>query len=64
MGQFFFGAKVVDGRPAYPHHHEKFDFHEPALAMAARIFAGIFVEAQKQNCKKAKRLCAEHNLRL
>ncbi|EMR07785.1 N-acyl-L-amino acid amidohydrolase [Bhargavaea cecembensis DSE10] len=46
---FFVGAKVEDGRIAYPHHHEKFDFHEPALAMAARTFAGIFIEAQKQN---------------
>ncbi|MFC0230470.1 M20 family metallopeptidase [Bhargavaea ullalensis] len=43
---FFVGAMAPGADKAYPHHHERFDFHEPALAMAATTFAAIFFEAQ------------------
>ncbi|SIT70571.1 M20 metallopeptidase family protein [Edaphobacillus lindanitolerans] len=45
---FFIGAKAPGEEHAYPHHHERFDFHEPALAMAATAFAAVFFETQNQ----------------
>lgn len=47
-GAFFFvGAKPVDTDKPFPHHHEKFDFHEPAMAMTAKVFAAAYLESQK-----------------
>ena len=40
---FFVGAKVQDTKKVFPHHHEKFDFHEPAMEMIAKTFAGIML---------------------
>lgn len=45
---FFVGALAPDAEKAYPHHHERFDFYEPALPMAATTFAAIFFEAQEK----------------
>lgn len=46
-GAFFFvGAKPVGVENPFPHHHEKFDFHEPAMAMAAKVFAAAYLESQ------------------
>lgn len=47
-GAFFFvGAKRDDESTIFPHHHEKFDFHEPAMEITAKLFASIFLESQK-----------------
>ena len=47
-GAFFFvGAKLQDESCVFPHHHEQFDFDENAMLMTAKLFAGIFFEAQK-----------------
>lgn len=47
-GAFFFvGAKLDDKSLVFPHHHEKFDFHEPAMEMTAKVFAAIYLESQK-----------------
>ena len=46
-GAFFFvGAKLDDESVVFPHHHEKFDFHEPAMETTAKTFAAIFLESQ------------------
>ncbi|MBO0600699.1 amidohydrolase [Sporosarcina sp. E16_3] len=44
---FFVGAKMEDPKKVFPHHHEKFDFHEPAMEMIAKTFAGIVLDYQK-----------------
>jgi amidohydrolase len=44
---FFVGAKMDDETRIFPHHHEQFDFHEPAMEMTAKVFAATFFEAQK-----------------
>ncbi|QNK90111.1 amidohydrolase [Sporosarcina sp. resist] len=44
---FFVGAKMEDTKKVFPHHHEKFDFHEPALEMITKTFAGILLDYQK-----------------
>ena len=44
---FFVGAKMENEQYIFPHHHEKFDFHEPAMEMTAKVFAATFFEAQK-----------------
>ena len=44
---FFVGAKLNDQENIYPHHHEKFDFHEPAMEMIARVFAATFFQSVK-----------------
>lgn len=47
-GAFFFvGAKLQDESCVFPHHHEQFDFDEKAMLMTAKLFAGIFFEAQR-----------------
>lgn len=47
-GAFFFvGAKPDDTDKPYPHHHEKFDYHEPAMVTAAKVFAAAYFESQK-----------------
>lgn len=46
-GAFFFvGAKMDDTDNVFPHHHERFDFHEPAMEMIAKTFAGIVLAYQ------------------
>ncbi|WP_088008097.1 M20 metallopeptidase family protein [Indiicoccus explosivorum] len=48
-GAFFFvGAKPPGTETSWPHHHEKFDFHEPAMVLAAQTFAAVFLEAQER----------------
>lgn len=44
---FFVGAKMEDTKKVFPHHHEKFDFHEPAMEMITKTFAGILLDYQK-----------------
>lgn len=44
---FFVGAKIEDDEFVYPHHHERFDFYEPAMEMTAHVFAATFFEVQK-----------------
>lgn len=44
---FFVGAKMDDAQKVFPHHHEKFDFHEPAMEMIAKTFAVIVLEYLK-----------------
>jgi amidohydrolase len=44
---FFVGAKMDDTEKVFPHHHEKFDFHEPAMEMIAKTFAAILLDYQK-----------------
>ncbi|MBO0588139.1 amidohydrolase [Sporosarcina sp. E16_8] len=44
---FFVGAKMEDPKKVFPHHHEKFDFHEPAMEMIVKTFAGIVLDYQK-----------------
>ena len=44
---FFVGAKMEDTKKVFPHHHEKFDFHEPAMEMIAKTFVGILLDYQK-----------------
>lgn len=44
---FFVGAQMDDEQYIFPHHHEKFDFHEPAMEITAKVFAATFFEAQK-----------------
>lgn len=44
---FFVGAKLKDQDKIYPHHHEKFDFHEPAMEMTAKVFAATYLESVK-----------------
>lgn len=44
---FFVGAKMEDTKKVFPHHHEKFDFHEPAMGIIAKTFAGILLDYQK-----------------
>lgn len=47
-GAFFFvGANPANGENSFPHHHEKFDFHEPAMEMIAKVFAATYLELQK-----------------
>ncbi len=47
-GAFIFvGAQMNDEQFVYPHHHERFDFHEPAMELTAKVFAATFFEAQK-----------------
>lgn len=36
-GSFFFTGAAIPGRPAYPHHHPKFDFDERAILTAAEV---------------------------
>ncbi|MCJ1908115.1 M20 metallopeptidase family protein [Planococcus ruber] len=43
---FFVGAKMADERLSYPHHHEKFDFDERAMLVAAKMFAALYFEEQ------------------
>lgn len=43
---FFVGAKMDEVNKVYPHHHESFDFHEPAMEMIAKTFAGIVLAYQ------------------
>ncbi|MER2089951.1 MAG: amidohydrolase [Sporosarcina sp.] len=43
---FFVGAKMEDEEKVVPHHHESFDFHEPAMKMIAKTFVGIVMEYQ------------------
>ncbi|WP_203246528.1 M20 metallopeptidase family protein [Sporosarcina beigongshangi] len=43
---FFVGAKLPAAEKVFPHHHEKFDFHEPAMEVIAKTFAAIFLEEQ------------------
>ena len=44
---FFVGAKMEDTEKVFPHHHERFDFHEPAMEMIAKTFAAIVMDYQK-----------------
>ncbi|MDS9472421.1 M20 family metallopeptidase [Sporosarcina pasteurii] len=44
---FFVGAQMDNKENVFPHHHEKFDFYEPAMEMTAKVFASTFFEAQK-----------------
>lgn len=44
---FFVGAKMEDTKKVFPHHHEKFDFHEPAMEMITKTLAGILLDYQK-----------------
>ena len=47
-GAFFFvGAKLADDALSFPHHHENFDFNEGAMAIAAKVFAAAYFEAQE-----------------
>ncbi|WP_342504677.1 amidohydrolase [Sporosarcina sp. FSL K6-2383] len=43
---FFVGAKLAAAEKVFPHHHEKFDFHEPAMQVIAKTFAAIYLEEQ------------------
>ncbi|TWT06906.1 amidohydrolase [Planococcus sp. CPCC 101016] len=43
---FFVGAKMADSQSVFPHHHENFDFNETAMLVTAKLFAGIYFEAQ------------------
>ena len=43
---FFVGAKMDDTDKVFPHHHERFDFHEPAMELIAKTFAGIVLAYQ------------------
>jgi amidohydrolase len=46
---FFVGAKMNDAEKVFPHHHERFDFHEPAMEMIAKTFAAIMLNYQRNN---------------
>ena len=56
-GAFFFvGAKMEDAALAYPHHHENFDFNEEAMAIAAKVFAAAYFEAQGVDAESISRV--------
>ncbi|WP_442596591.1 M20 family metallopeptidase [Neobacillus sp. D3-1R] len=49
-GSFFFtGAQMENPKDVFPHHHEKFDFDERAMAVTAKSFCSIILSYQKQH---------------
>jgi amidohydrolase len=54
-GSFFFtGAQMENPSDVYPHHHEKFDFDERAMAVTAKSFCSIILSYQKQQIKEVE----------
>ncbi|ASB90252.1 M20 family metallopeptidase [Bacillus sonorensis] len=48
-GTFFFtGARPENPQHAYPHHHPKFDIHEKAMLIAAKVMANAALSYQEQ----------------
>ncbi|MEK3937264.1 amidohydrolase [Sporosarcina sp. FSL W7-1349] len=45
---FFIGAQMENPSDVFPHHHEKFNFDERAMTIAAKGFCSIILSSQQQ----------------
>ncbi|MHA6258828.1 M20 metallopeptidase family protein [Sporosarcina sp. CAU 1771] len=54
-GSFFFtGAQMPNDEDVFPHHHEKFNFDERAMAISAKSFCSIILAYQNEHTVEEK----------